>query len=157
MEAIKIQNKGIDVAEKPTEQPHSETDLMLEQDIKIRLSISESKCYDCSKWQEKYQILDQQLSKSQQTISQVRQENRNLKARIRQIESGVIPTMKQSESDEDTIYEVEKIIARKIENGKELFLIRWKNYDESHDTWEKRENLCCGKLLKSFLKSHKIK
>ena len=39
-------------------------------------------------------------------------------------------------------YEVEKIVRHKFnKKGKLQYLIRWKGYDESHDTWEPMENL----------------
>ncbi|CAG8563583.1 28387_t:CDS:2, partial [Racocetra persica] len=56
-----------------------------------------------------------------------------------------------SEFDEPERYEVESVISRKVENGKEKFLIQWKGY--SKPTWEPRENLDdCAILLDSFYK-----
>jgi len=38
-------------------------------------------------------------------------------------------------------FEVEKIINKRIVQGKEKFLVRWKGYTAEADTWESRENL----------------
>jgi len=36
---------------------------------------------------------------------------------------------------------VEKILNKRIVQGKEKFLVRWKGYTVEEDTWESRENL----------------
>jgi len=36
---------------------------------------------------------------------------------------------------------VEKILNKRIVQGKEKFLVRWKGYTAEEDTWENRENL----------------
>jgi len=38
-------------------------------------------------------------------------------------------------------FEVEKIINKRIVQGKEKFLVQWKGYTAEADTWESRENL----------------
>ncbi|XP_028850281.1 histone-lysine N-methyltransferase SUV39H1-A [Denticeps clupeoides] len=47
-------------------------------------------------------------------------------------------------------YEVEYITNYRKKNGKELFLVKWKGYHDSENTWEPRKNLKCPKLLKQF-------
>ncbi len=49
-------------------------------------------------------------------------------------------------------YEVEKIIKkRKLRNGKEEYLIKWKGYKENESTWEPKSNLKNAKnALKEF-------
>lgn len=54
---------------------------------------------------------------------------------------------------EDNIYEVEKILNHKIVKNEKLFLIRWKNFDPSHDSWEVEKNLSCPSILKKYLKN----
>ena len=44
-------------------------------------------------------------------------------------------------------YEVEKIIDKKIENGKTLYLVKWVGWDLSESTWEPQANLENSKLL----------
>lgn len=50
------------------------------------------------------------------------------------------------------IYEVEKVIDRKEENSKILYLIKWKDYE--YQDWVERESLDgCAKLINNWLKS----
>jgi len=42
---------------------------------------------------------------------------------------------------EDPMFEVEKIVKKKISNGEPLYLIKWKNYPDSQNTWEPSDNL----------------
>lgn len=63
-----------------------------------------------------------------------------------------------SGSDEPDVYEVEKILKYRIRRkGKkkiEEYLIRWKNFGPSEDTWEPRKNLLdCEELLIEFEKN----
>ena len=48
-------------------------------------------------------------------------------------------------------YEVEAILGRKVENSKVKYLIKWKGYDDSDNSWEPRENLGqCTELIEAF-------
>lgn len=38
-------------------------------------------------------------------------------------------------------YEVEEILQAKEENGKHLYLVRWKGFPPANDTWEPFSNL----------------
>ncbi|KAG2393545.1 hypothetical protein C9374_007076 [Naegleria lovaniensis] len=42
---------------------------------------------------------------------------------------------------ESDIYEVEYVIAKKYFRGKAMFLVKWKGYDDSKNTWEPYENV----------------
>lgn len=57
-------------------------------------------------------------------------------------------------------FEVDSIIGHKLvkmRSGKEMqFLIHWKGYDETHDSWERKENLHCPAILKKYLKLHDL-
>lgn len=52
-------------------------------------------------------------------------------------------------------YEVEAILDSKLIKGKTKYLIRWKGWDESDDTWEPEETLNCPELIKKFKKNKK--
>ncbi|CAH0773402.1 unnamed protein product [Bemisia tabaci] len=53
---------------------------------------------------------------------------------------------------EELEYEVEKILALKETKTGKKYLIKWKNFPQSENTWEPEENLTCPDLLKKFFK-----
>lgn len=56
--------------------------------------------------------------------------------------------------DDDDGYEVEDIVDHKIKGKKKYFKIRWKNYDESQDTWEPEQDLSCPEIIERYLEKH---
>lgn len=54
----------------------------------------------------------------------------------------------------DEEYEVEDIVDHKIARGKTSFLIRWKNYDASGDTWEPEGSLSCPEIIARYREEH---
>nr|XP_012221999.1 PREDICTED: histone-lysine N-methyltransferase SUV39H2 [Linepithema humile] len=54
-------------------------------------------------------------------------------------------------SKQNNLWEVEKIIQKREQNGSSLYLIKWKNWDAQHNTWEPLCNLVnCNDLLCQF-------
>ena len=49
--------------------------------------------------------------------------------------------------EDNKIYYVEKIINKKIENNKTIYLVKWKDYSSKYNTWEPEENLQEAKEL----------
>uniref|UniRef100_UPI00398F1D14 histone-lysine N-methyltransferase SUV39H2-like isoform X2 n=1 Tax=Pristiophorus japonicus TaxID=55135 RepID=UPI00398F1D14 len=47
-------------------------------------------------------------------------------------------------------YEVEYLCGHKEKKGKEYYLVKWKGWPESTNTWEPRKNLRCVGLVKQF-------
>lgn len=47
-------------------------------------------------------------------------------------------------------FEVEDIVNHKTVKGKTSFLIRWKNYDASGDTWEPEVSLSCPEIIQRY-------
>lgn len=80
-------------------------------------------------------------------------ENKSLTAQVQQLKFGVGQNDTTSKKEHSDQYEVEKILAHEIERNQTWFLIRWKDYDESYDTWERENNLQCANLLKKYWKS----
>ena len=62
---------------------------------------------------------------------------------------------KQSSKDDtnkNLIYEVDKILDHRFLSNKKLqFLVKWKGYDDSENTWENKENLSnCPKIVNKY-------
>nr|XP_040057946.1 M-phase phosphoprotein 8 isoform X2 [Gasterosteus aculeatus aculeatus] len=53
------------------------------------------------------------------------------------------------QDEEEDVYEVERIIDMRVEEGEVLYRVRWKNYCSDDDTWEPEAHLedCCEVLL----------
>lgn len=47
---------------------------------------------------------------------------------------------------------VERIMEKRFHNGRDEYLIKWKNYPHSSNTWEPIEHLECNKILNGFKK-----
>ena len=47
-------------------------------------------------------------------------------------------------------YVVEKVLKKRIRNGHVEYLLKWKDYPDSENTWEREENVFCVDLLLEF-------
>lgn len=67
------------------------------------------------------------------------------------LENSSIKRHKQNEEVFSREYVVEYILAHKVKGGRDCFLIKWKGYSESYNSWEPMDHLShCPKLLDEF-------
>ncbi|XP_030198799.1 M-phase phosphoprotein 8 isoform X3 [Gadus morhua] len=66
------------------------------------------------------------------------------------------PEPADSEQDEEEdVYEVERIIDMRLEEGEVLYRVRWKNYSSDDDTWEPEAHLeDCREVLLNYKKNN---
>jgi hypothetical protein len=69
-------------------------------------------------------------------------------------------TVLQSQKKKQKVYEVERILSWRYNETLQRpeYLVRWKNYDASHDTYETSSNLCKGaaEVLRRFLTTRRV-
>lgn len=62
----------------------------------------------------------------------------------------ISPSSSENETN-DELYNVEKILSKKMKNGKPQYLVKWEDYSEFHNTWEPEASFeSCPELLKEF-------
>ena len=63
-------------------------------------------------------------------------------------------TNEESESGSDAEFVVEKVIDKRIRQGKVEYLLKWRGYASDDNTWEPKDNLQCSELVEAYEKSH---
>ena len=92
---------------------------------------------------------------------QVKLDTANLKMSIGEAKVNVISAEDKSDKrlqEEQDYYEIEMIIDKKwdAEHERDLYKVRWKNFEPEHDTWEPIEHLAsCGEELREFRANQK--
>ncbi|KAI0979327.1 hypothetical protein GJ496_002551 [Pomphorhynchus laevis] len=71
-------------------------------------------------------------------------------------DSKTSPSVESSSDDEHNLseeeYIVERIAGKRARKGKIEYLLKWKGYSDSENTWEPEENLECPELIEQFEK-----
>lgn len=80
----------------------------------------------------------------------ISEEKNYLQKRIHELESQLISDTKPSKRRKKDEYEVQTLLKNKRTNGQMRYLIHWKHFDSSHDSWEQEANLNCQTLLDRY-------
>ncbi|CAF0872390.1 unnamed protein product [Adineta ricciae] len=69
--------------------------------------------------------------------------------------SAVILANKRREESLNRTYTVERLLKRRRRKGRTEYLVKWKHYDRSHNSWEPESNILDKSLIDSYRKQNK--
>lgn len=98
--------------------------------------------------------LEQQLQHSKNAH---KMEIDELNLKMEQFTSQRINASINDSSNDDDQFEVERLLKHKTQNGKQMFFVKWKGFNNRHNSWVQRSSLNCKKILQQYLKCHDLK
>lgn len=149
-------NGEIDEMKVKLNQNQNEIDSLFKQIYELEAEKENTNAVEVSNLKKSIESLTNELQKykhhyeqNHRIVLELSKENSTLKGQMKELSD------KNCELN-NLSYEVEKLLDHKSQRGKQMFLVRWKGYDSSHDSWEKRENLRCDRILQNYLKKNQL-
>jgi len=65
-------------------------------------------------------------------------------------EEGIEEEFEEAVAGEEGLYQVERILAKRVQNGVVEYLIKWDGFPDSDNTWEPRDHLDCRQMMEDF-------
>lgn len=98
-----------------------------------------------------------QKTKGMCIIEELKRENRNLEARVKQFRMSINETTKEDPVSEDDSkhFSVAKIMDDKLVGKKRRYLVRWEGFCSDDDSWEPADHLNCPKKIAEYEKNKK--
>lgn len=128
---------------------------VLNQELEVRLNENDLKFSNkINELQIDLQNSAEKEAKSTKAVSDLKRQNSLIISQNKQLQTGLSQTQDVN-SDSDDFYEVESLLDDKLVSEKH-YLVRWKGFDSTHDSWERESNLRCGSVLTKYKRAKKL-
>lgn len=135
-------------------QSEDKVEAMTSNNQELRLKISQ--CADSQLSSANAKIAKSKADKDK-CVSELMRGRDLSKAKLKQLENTIAQNQHDHISEEsDNVHEVDRILNNKLVE-KRAYLVHWKNYDSSHDSWVLESDLHCPTILKKYKQSQRKK